>query len=85
MSDEPTEVLTSFTVVVGLDGSVAVTVGDQPEVTRTRTATLEDIEMYASHLARQASRSIILYSLAPRPEPTPADRISEALSRRVEE
>jgi hypothetical protein len=82
---EPTEVLTAFTVIVDLNGIVAISGEVIPTVVPRRPATLDDVEMYSAHLARQAGRAALLSILSPAPEPTAADRVAEALARRSED
>ena len=85
MSEEIKDVLTAFTVIVDLDGNLAISTANTPEISCKRSPTLEDVEMYCSHLSRQAARTVMFQTLIPRQEPTSAERISEALSRRSED
>lgn len=85
----PVPVQTAFFVVVDTDGVISVHTDKIPAVTMTREATLYDIETYASQLVRNVSRLItaqmVIQSLAPTPEPTVAERVSEALKNREED
>lgn len=88
MSDqtpEPIDVLTAFMVVVQKNGRVAVLTDSLPPMNLDHTADLFDVETYASQVGREAGRVLALRMATPAPEATPADRISEALSRRNEE
>jgi hypothetical protein len=91
MTDDPTQptpVQTAFFVVVGTDGVISVHTDQIPAVTMTREATLYDIETYGSQLVRNVSRLIssqmVIRGLSPEPEPSIADRVSEALKSREE-
>lgn len=89
MSDEDTteaiEVLTAFFVVVDKSGTVGVYTSALPPVTIQREATLADLEAFGSQLSREAGRLLMYRMLAPEPEPSIADKVAEALSKRGEE
>jgi hypothetical protein len=85
----PVEVQTAFFVVVDATGVITVHTQNIPAVTMQREATLYDIETYGSQLVRNVSRVLTVQTmgaiLAPKPEPTVADRVADALRDRQPE
>ena len=77
----PQVVQTAFLVVVHMDGSLSAFTDAIPEVTLSRRATLDDLEMYSAHLSRSAGRALLVQSMTPTPETT-ADKVSSALAKR---
>lgn len=82
---EPLEVLTAFMIVVQKNGRVAVLTDNIPPMNLDHTADLFDVETYGAQVSREAGRVLAHRMSQPVVEPSPADRISEALSRRNEE
>lgn len=86
---EPVPVQTAFFVVVDTNGVISVHTDKIPTVTVSREATLYDVETYASQLVRNVSRlmtaQVMVQALTPPAEPTPAERVSEALQKRESE
>lgn len=87
--NEPIPVQTAFFVVVDTDGVISVHTSEIPSVTLGREATLYDIETYGTQLVRNVGRllaaQMVKTVIAPPVEPTVADRLSEALSKRAQE
>jgi len=86
---DPTPVQTAFLVVVDNDGVISVHSEALPAVTVSRVASLYDIETYGSQLVRNVGR-ILAASTATAlstmsQEPSPADRVADALTRRLED
>lgn len=80
-----TEVLTAFLVVVGLDGRIQVATDDAPPFEVQHIATIEDIEMYASQIARQAGRTLTAFqNTAPVAEST-SEVVAKALKKRKQD
>jgi hypothetical protein len=86
---EAVEVQTAFFVVVDKAGVITVHTQNIPAVTMQREASLYDIETYGSQLVRNVSRVLTVQTmgaiLAPKPEPTVADRVADALRDRQPE
>lgn len=90
MSDkEAIPVQTAFFVVVDNDGIISVHTSEIPSVTLGREATLYDIETYGSQLVRNVGRLLSAQTVKtlvlPAPEPSAADRVAEALTKRTQE
>ena len=86
---DPIPVQTAFFVTVDRAGVVSVHTKEIPSVTIDREASLLDLEAYASQVIRNVNRvataQLILSALSPAPDPTPADRVADALSKRTGE
>lgn len=86
---EPTPVQTAFLVVVDNNGVISVHTDALPAVSVSRTATLYDVETYGSQLVRNVGRILTAGTLQAydnlSADPTPADRVSEALTKRLED
>lgn len=81
-AEEPTEVLTAFFVYVTKDGRVGVSVDDIPAVSVEHSATLLDLEMYGSQVAREAGRIMLAREMTPPAVETPSERVAKAITRR---
>lgn len=75
-------VLTAFTVIVDHDGRVHVSPSTVMPMALDHLATLVDIETYASQIAREAGRLMLVRELTPPPAPTAAEVVADALRRR---
>jgi hypothetical protein len=80
-----TSVLTAFYVVVDENGVVSVHGESIPSVVVKHTATLADVETYAAAASKMAGRVLQAQMLQPPVEPTPAQRVAEAFTKRAED
>lgn len=79
---EPIKAITGFTLIAGIDGTIEIYTEDVPSYEKMRNATLDDLEMYASHLALSANRAQLVLALTPETEKTTAEKVSVALAKR---